>query len=544
MKRMKKVLRGLLCLLVWMSAQGAWSIEYNCEEDMKAHANYPYYYCDCRLSDTEFRFGEEIMVNDTAWFKAKIGQLKNGLSAYWFSDCSVKIDVYALCASIAPTISMIVGKDQMREMDNVRIQQKLEEMKDQVATLENMDVHIRVYPIGGGSGTVLAFPYDKGPETSCANALRIVMGMTMVSSNATDVYEFQPKSMVKNRPMYVQWKQKKNQPAEFYITRGTCDGEEVARFTLADSTKVYFPNIQLINSAKDANESLFLHVSHDDSYTGRTTLQTNFKFIQYATDTVICEGKGLQLADTLLTETTQYTQDTVWLRSDSVGIYSYKVTITPAEIEYDTLNVRSAELKKNSFYRGSHYLNREEIVSKGEVDYDFLDHTDGECDTRYLVHVKHIIDTLSVRIDTTICQGKSLVVGGVSYTTDTQLAYEEQRDEDTWTMVDLKVTFSEPEPEYKTIYLTKEQVTDGYRYRYNPKKQSDNILITQFGEQSPVTYTPTGDCAHKLILTVLEDVTSDISETHRQPTPQLIMQNGNVYIRVGDEHFNLLGTRI
>lgn len=526
----------------WPIFAGSWE----CEQDRAVH-DWPRHYCDCAETATDFNFGMVQTINDTTWYKASIEQLKAGLSAYWFSDCNVQIEAYAACTSYAPSLSMTVGKNQMREMDVATINQKLDEMKELAQALQGFKVKIRVYPIGGGSGTVMVYPYDKGPKTDCENAVNMVNGMTLVSNHESDVYEIKPENIYKNRPVYIQWKQKKNVPAHFIITRATCTGDTLAQFTLADSTKLYFPGIQMINQAKEAKQSLFVHVRHDADIVGRTIMRSNFKIINYDTDTVICEGKGLQLVDTILTESTHYSQDTVWLVSDSVGVYNYNVTITPADTVRDTLVLRATDLDKNSWYMGTHYMNKQDILREGEMDYNFLHHVKEQCDTRYLVHVQHKIDTIIIVTDTTICKGKSLTVDGTKYAEDAQINYEKWRDDDTWTKVDMKIFFSEPEIEYVTLKLTAEEVANVYRYHYNPKKYSDNIRITTFGEQEPVTYTPAGDCTHILVLTVEEKENSTITDVETVSTTekrQLVMKDGMIYIEHGNDKYTILGNRL
>ena len=160
-----------------------------------------------------FQFGMDMEISDTIWFSATIPELKQGLSAYWFSTKGIRLELYALCSSTAPTMTITVGGNTMREMDINFINQKLDEMGNLAEMAESvMNPHLRVYPLNGGSGHVMAYPYDEGPHSTCDNLLPVVHGMTYVSNHDEDVYALAPSAIRKNQQMYVQWKQKDNQP--------------------------------------------------------------------------------------------------------------------------------------------------------------------------------------------------------------------------------------------------------------------------------------------------------------------------------------------
>ena len=69
----------------------------------------PYYYCACDESSSPFSFPYEAEVKDTLWFTATMNDLRQGISAYWFANSSVTMEVYAFCSSKEPTITMTVG---------------------------------------------------------------------------------------------------------------------------------------------------------------------------------------------------------------------------------------------------------------------------------------------------------------------------------------------------------------------------------------------------------------------------------------------------
>ena len=90
---------------------------------------YPYYYCDCHeYNNVDFHFGLDTVITDTLWFTATLSELKNGMSAYWFSDKPIRLELFALCHSTVPTFTMNVGGNSMRDIDVDFINNKLAEM--------------------------------------------------------------------------------------------------------------------------------------------------------------------------------------------------------------------------------------------------------------------------------------------------------------------------------------------------------------------------------------------------------------------------------
>lgn len=78
---------------------------------LQASLKAPYYFCDCYEGASTFRFPLSTQISDTVWYTASVDDVRKGLTAYWFADCSVTLEVYALCSGKTPTISMTVGKD-------------------------------------------------------------------------------------------------------------------------------------------------------------------------------------------------------------------------------------------------------------------------------------------------------------------------------------------------------------------------------------------------------------------------------------------------
>lgn len=498
---------------------------------LQASLNAPYYFCDCRESASTFAFPLTDQIADTVWYTASVDDLRKGLTAYWFADCSVTIEVRALCSSETPTISMTVGKDQMREMDAAGINQKIDEMGEVAGELlSTLTPHIRVYPNGKCSGKVYVFPYNEGPHSTCEATLPVRTSMTYVSNHADDVYEWEADRLPSSGAVFVQWKEQKNNPCEVWVTRGSCSGTEVARTTLADSTKLFFPDKQLIQSAKKAGESLFFHFAHSSDKVGRIRFRTNPKFVSQVTDTTICQGMGLQLADTLLTQTTLYTNDTTWLRGDTIAVRAYNLTVDAPQPQRDTLRVKSKELPML-------YRNQEYIPRGGYGDYDLTIHTAGACDERYLLSVEHRVEYTDVAIDTTLCEGKTLTVGGVAYSRDTTIQSEGWIDEDTYARMDIRIEFSAPETEYDTVYVSLADLSgDGYYYA------AANAWI-----EAPGDYTYTvrrkNQCTRVIELAVREQIESGLTKigTDKPISHLFIAPDGTIFVLREGKKYTLLG---
>lgn len=505
----------------------AYDYDPECESDRKRRG-YPHYYCPCIKDAREFYFGMTETISDTVWFSATVPDLRKGISAYWFSDCSIQLEAYAFCHSVGPTITMTVGKDQMREMDVADINRKLDEMGQLGSFIQDMKVKLRVYPIGGGSGTVMVYPYEVGPESACDAPIRVVNGMTVVSSHAEDVFELRPETMVANRQMFVQWKQKKNLPAEIVVRQGGCDGTIVDRVQLSDSTKLYYPSMALISEMKSKDESLYFSVLHDENVVGRMLFRTTAVFEHYETDTTLCQGLEFRLADTTLTNTTVFGPDSVWMTRDSVGIYQYTVNFTAPEPMMDTMLVRKNQVP--FWYKGTHV-----VTTYG--DYDFLHHVANQCDERYLLHVEHLVDTVRTVGDTTICVGKTIDLGSQTYSEDADVEFEDWLNDDTWQIVNMHLHFQEPELEYDTIYITAEQLG---RYKY----PESGTYIRQFGTQT-LTITKRGECKRIIELTVLE--TEELSVEKAAATDERryhkVIENGVMYIQCGQTRYSIVGDK-
>ena len=514
-------------------ADAARVIEKPCDQ-VQEDEGYPSYYCDCKKTATPFSFGRIDTISDVTWYVTTITDLKKGLSAYWFADCSVQIDVFAYCSSIAPAVSMTVGRNQMRELDAAEITKKIESMGSNTSIyLESFHPYVRVTPIGG-EGIVMAYPYNQGPSSTCAQPLKVINGMTMVSSEQESVYQLLPSDIQKDKQMFVQWKERHNAPADMWVTRNQCEGEELLRTTMSDSTLLFFPELAMLNAARENKDTLYFHFRHAENVVGRIMFRMNPKYIDNTMDTVVCEGKGLALVDTTLMETTSYGPHYVWQTADTVNVYLYNVTVTPADTLYDTVRVRAKQLPML-------YKNQELIPKNGYGDYNILYTKKGQCSERYFLHVEHLVDTTSLVMDTTLCSGKTLTVSGMTFREDTIVQYQRWENEDTWAIVDLEVQFTEPEVEYDTIAIApsrlgKEVVVLGTQI----------IVIKAYGDLDAVTYLAKDGCYHTRYITVVEKeeeiVTANIA-VPEQKKVRVVLENGVLYIERDGARYTVMGVK-
>ena len=453
---------------------------------------HPYYYCECRNTSRAFQFPLEVQVTDTMWYSTTLDDMRVGISAYWFADCSITFEIYAFCSSKVPTVTMTVGKNQMREMSVEDINSKLEQMGEQAQMLgQILNPRIRVYPNNGGSGTVYCFPYNQGPKSTCDTILPVVSGMTYVCDQPEEVYELAPDKISYRGKGFIRWKQKQNQPGTIRLTTDSCNGPEIANVTLSDSMRVFVLDSAQMTTLKAANRSVYVHVSHDSSCVGRIVYRNSIHWDEQTIDTVICQGKSLQLADTALIESTFFGGDTLWKKSDTLSLTGYRLTIEPPTPVYDTLRLKAAQLPYN--YRNN-------IIPKnGWGDYDFTIHKTNRCDERYLLHVEHLITQQETVVDTTLCSGKTITVSGVTYSRDTVIRDSSWTNADTWSIRDITIHFTEPEIEYDTIAVLPSQMTNrGYWYAVLG-------VMVQYGD-TMIVKTKKNTCTRNIQLHVGQDV--------------------------------------
>ncbi|MBO7501823.1 MAG: hypothetical protein J6T32_01250 [Paludibacteraceae bacterium] len=499
-------------------------------EDLITELNYPYFYCECHNTAQDFEFGLDMNISDTTWFKATTAQLRQGLSAYWFATSSVTIEVYALCSSTMPTLVLTVGANQMHEKDADEINKRIGEMGATAESiLSNLTPRIRVYPNKeGGSGRVICYPYNQGPHSTCDNPLRVIPGMTYVSSNTEDVYCLEDIQKYSDN-MFIHWKEKDNSPCQLYVTSDSCNGPLLANTTLSDSTKVFAPGAEFMQSARQDNKALFFHFSHAEGKTGRITFYRSAIFVNDSVKETLCQGRGIVLKDTVLRQTTLYT-DTTWMKRDTMLVTSYDLLITPPVQLTDTIAITSKQLPYP--YRNTQLLNN-------FGDYLVHVHTPNACDEDYQVHVDHRIIYPTTEQEESLCIGKTYKTSdGQIISRDTTIVDSIWRDIDTCAITSLTLHFTQLEPEDTLIYLNKEQIKTFYFLGKSSYRQ--------FGEYD-IVYTRKNNCTRYIHLTIQEvELPTALTETEegRPASPQKQLYRGTLYIEKNGQRYTIFGNKM
>lgn len=381
-----------LLLLMASSAAGETMISRSCET-LRKKLNYPHYYCYCTEESETFRFPLDRTVNDTMWFTASLDDLKQGMTAYWFAECGVTIEVYALCTSKSPTISMSVGSNRMMEKDTEEINKKLEEIGNLAGLIGSvLKPHIRVYPHNGGSGHVYCYPYNQGPHSTCEALLPVRTSMTYVSSHADDVYELEPQTIPESGRLVVQWKEQANQPCLLEIAR-TCDGEAIATGHLNDSLHVYWLDSTLLKTNKAQNEPLYLRFSHAAEHIGRIRFIPDPVIVPRYQDSIVCEGKVSSSEDNSL-----YITDTTWIKDNMLAENGYRLLIHPIDTLYDTISIQTDILETGYYYEAA------DTTLYDTGDYQFRIEKPNECTHIVKLHLEEAtITALSMPVQQDGC---------------------------------------------------------------------------------------------------------------------------------------------
>ena len=324
-----------------------------CEITKKA-LKAPYYYCDCKEDALDFKFPLETQITDTIWFKATVDDLKQGISAYWFANTSVTMEVYAMCTSKTPTLSITIGKNQMHDVDVSTINKKLDEMGSLAELAGLLEPRIRVYPNGEGEGKVYCYPYNQGPESTCDEPLPLRPNMTYVCDMPYNAYQLDYSLIPSSAKAFVHWKQAKNKPSEIWFTLDSCNGAEVARTLLSDSLHIFTLDSAMLKQTKKEKRNLWMHVQQGKDLTGRVRLYTNPKFAEPATpiNDTTCLGKTLTVNGEVFMADTAFV-DTFWVKKDTLQTMQVALHFTEPELEYDTVYVREADMKRGYRYQPS-----------------------------------------------------------------------------------------------------------------------------------------------------------------------------------------------
>lgn len=338
----------------------------------------PYFYCDCKTASTPFSYGTDMIVNDTLWFTAKLADIKQGLTAYWFANGAVHFDIFPTCTSDTSILSITIGKNSAYNMSPDFINTKLESLGGLGNIAEQMSVNIRVAPVGSNTtGRAIFTSFNEGHHSVCEYPMPVLYNLPYVLSETDNHYLLAP---AKPKALAVQWIQTKKEPVRIEVTKGSCATTDlVASAVLTDSTKVWIPDMAMLQNAYETQDSLYFHFYTEENVVGRVYFVAPYKAIEYQVDTTLCQGFGLHMTDTSFYASTTY-MDTFYIsQSDSILFTTYNLTVTEPEVEYDTLTVTSDEFP---------FIYKEQTMVSKYGNFTVTIRKEGECDKEIKLHVK------------------------------------------------------------------------------------------------------------------------------------------------------------
>lgn len=334
-------------------------------------------------------YGLDTLLNGSYhWLNCSIDLLGEGVNAYWYSSDSLVLEAYLNCYALRPVYTYTVVPSGVFSINREYLLQKI----DSIAALMGMgsleevlewfdSVKIKATPKNGQNGRLIFQKYKEGPETDCSNPLSVYMDATYVLTDSANVYtltyEGQPDSL------HVVWQAEDEELdtlPTIQVRYGSCDGDILGE-AQTDSQGVYVVERQWLDSAYQQGDTLFFHVF------APTDGKIRFRPVTFTyaeVDTVLCEGKGLQLQDTLLTASTFYTDTVVKSEGYRHFITHYELEVQPAPETNDTLYVGAAELP----------LQMQEVWIESEGNYSLRYQTAEGCDS--IVHLQVYLQT-SVR---------------------------------------------------------------------------------------------------------------------------------------------------
>ena len=451
----------LLALATTLVAQ----IPEDCAERQQTNG-WPEYYCDCKYNYQDFILPLDVQISESKWFKGNINELAQGISAYLHSDCEFSFEIYISCTAKDPRYQAVFDPNQANSIDGSTIKRKLEE-----EGFSNVDAsfYICITPVNGLGGRLIMRSEADGMPSSCDDPLFIFPGMSLYSTQPTDVYVIDPSNIEEATDIIIHWSGDNGTPCELQITSNSCDGNIVDEVTLDATNNCYTLTAELLDEAWFNDEKFYLHFNHAPNTAGFVRCLVPEYKAAY-TDTTICQGKGVLLADTLLTESTTYCVDTVFVHTNQYRVNYLRVTVVEPEIEPDTMAFK---------YTQQPYLYRNQHTISKPGNYDLTIHTPGQCDERYALRVYHDVDTLVNVVDTFLCYGASYKHEGKLYQKNTFFAKAEWKNQDTLVLDTLNVYFATtPEVLYDTV------MQHAYKYGKTFKQTGDFAFIYT----NPTTY--------------------------------------------------------
>ena len=451
---------------------------------LQEEKGYPSYYCDCKEGYTDFVLPIDTIVNgESIWYKGWVSDLYDGLSAYLHSDCDLNFEIYTSCMAKTPKYTALFAQNKASAIDGEAIKRKLEE--NQVEGLD-MAFYISISPVAGNGGRLIMRKESEGIPSTCDDPLHIFPGMSLYTTQPNDVYVVDPNQLYDLTDIILEWEPNTNIPCQLQITQSTCDGPIIAQ-TILNPNDIYILPAKQVKQAKDNSQQLYFHVNHAANTAGMFHCLAP-EYNEYYIDTLLCQGMGLAVHDTVLTEPTVYTIDTTYQYANVYLINYYDLSFYEPDIQYDTLAFK---------YTQQPYLYRNQDTISAPGDYDLTIHTLGLCDERYMLHVYHDVDTIDHVSDTTICYGGIFIYNDKDdekiYTQNVTFVQSYWKNQDTLVLDTLNVYFATlPEIVKDTVKIgekhygkTFSQAGD-YAFLYtNPQTFcKDSILLHVLGGSS------------------------------------------------------------
>lgn len=231
----------------------------------------PGHFCECSVSE-KFSFPLDTKLTGTVWYNATLGAVKQGITAYLYADCEVKIDILLTCALSYAAYSYTLSPNQTRDISADAIENKLASAGVEGIN-DNTPVYLKIYPMGGTVQRVICLPYNQGFHSTCSDCLGIFPNMTVVSSHADDVFHLDAAYIPADKGLAVYWDEPNSSLCRLKITRGVCDGVEMAEAELMSADQPYYVDNNLLNEARVSGDGLYLHFSHDASAVGRIRIK-------------------------------------------------------------------------------------------------------------------------------------------------------------------------------------------------------------------------------------------------------------------------------
>lgn len=406
---------------------------------LQEERGFPSYYCDCKEGYTNFQLPVDTVISyQPIWFKGWVSDLYDGLSAYLHSDCDLNFEVYASCTANTPKYTALFAQNKANSIDGEAIKRKLKE--NNVSDLE-VAFYICISPIAGEGGRLIMRKESDGMPSTCDDPLYMLPGMSLYSTQNNDVYVIDPAELNSLTDIIIQWEPDKTTSCQLKVTRGSCNGPIMAQTTLETDDAYIIPAADIRQSLSN-NEQIFLHFSHAANTAGMVHCLAP-EYEENYIDTLLCQGMGLEVHDTLLTEPTIYTIDTTHAYANIYYINLYNLEFYEPDLQYDTLALYESQLPY--LYRGQYA-----VTDFGE--YDVTIHTLGQCDEQYALSVFHKIDTIITVRDTALCYGAKFKYQNRLYTENVSFESTTWKNADTYLIDSLHVYFATtPEIVHDTI---------------------------------------------------------------------------------------------